>query len=215
MLRIGARLQGAPSGAIENRVRHWVFNSIVFYSLAAILAAAIIALGLSPDRWPLRPAAQSGRIVGSSIVLDGAALSAPAASPEQVFYVVWDGQGPRSLRIAVTPNRPLPTSADRGTRILLSREAAERLNNKAVVLEITYRPLPVLTAYELAVSLQGSGPTEWVVGRLGVEPDSLGRLRLQLPPQSEIDSLGLRVISDNVEWNYGAEIQEISLTPAP
>jgi hypothetical protein len=193
-------------------MRSFLFHPLVFYPLAALLAAAIIGVSLRPQSWPRPAEAQAGSVEGGAIVLEGEGLGAPAADPAQVIYVVRTvfGQA-KSLRIAVLPNQGDPGPADKGVRILLAPATAAQFAGRAASLEISVRPLPVTTASRLAASVQGAGPTVWTVQPLSPQEQVL---HYDLPAIDAPDAIGLRIESDNNDYNYGVEIVKIRIVPS-
>lgn len=192
-------------------MRNWFFHPLVFYPLVLILAAAVVLFSLRPLDWAKEPAPQAGEINEGVLVLRGEDFDAPSGSPDQEFNVRRTAFGQaQTLTIAVLPNMPPPTPAERGVRILLAPEAAALLDNKPVFVDVSYRPLPVNNAPQLAVSLQGISPAEWVIQPL---TEQAGVLRFELPAQFALEAIGLRAISTETDQNYGLEILEIRVTP--
>lgn len=193
------------------QMRHWIFHPLLFYPLVLIVAGGVILFSLRPLDWITEPRPQAGEIIEGAIVLRGDAFDAPDGSPDQVFNVNRNAFGQaQSLAIAVLPNMPAPTPAERGVRVLLTPETGAVLDNKPTTITIAYRPLPVNNATSLAVSLQGIGPAEWVIQPL---TEQAGVLRFDLPAQFALEAIGLRAISSETDQNYGVEILEIRATP--
>jgi hypothetical protein len=195
-------------------MRTWLFHPLVFYPLAILFAAGVIAFSLRPQSWPREPAAVAA--AGSddgALVFEGAAFDSPANGPEQYLTVIRDDWGKaQSLRIAQLPGQPLPTPADQGARLLLTAEQAALLEDRRVLVEVTYNPLPINAASALAVSLQGVGPAEWVQREAPPQP---GVLRFELPPQIAVNAIGLRALSDGEDQAYGLEIVRVRAAPLP
>jgi hypothetical protein len=189
----------------------FIMQPLVFYPLALLAAALIILFGIEPQRWPREPRPVSGIVQGQALVLGPPAFDAPSASPEQHLTVMRNFWGqPLSLRIAVLPNQPNPTPAERGVRILLRPDSAAMVTDKPVIAEVTYNPLNINAASGLAVSLQGIGPADWVIQEIAAQP---GTVRFTLPPQMAVDAIGLRAISSNTDQAYGVEITAVRLLP--
>ena len=183
----------------------------LFYPLAILLAAGIILFGLEPQRWPREPHAVSGVQQDQTLLLGAAAFDAPSPSPDQHLTVTRDFWGrPLALRIAVLPNQPEPTPAERGVRILLTPQSAELLQDRPIVVEVSYTPLNINAATGLAVSLQGIAGANWIIQDLAAQP---GVVRFELPAQLAVDAIGLRAISSNIDQAYGLEINSIRITP--
>lgn len=194
-------------------MRHWIFHPLVFYPLAALIAAAVIVISLRPQAWPHEPEPVTGEVVQGAIILEGEGLNSPDDSPGQNMTVVRDFWGrPEALRIAVLPGQPEPTPAEQGVRILLTPETAMMIDGPPVIVEVNYSPLAINAASGLAVSLQGIGPADWVIQPLLSEA---GVARFELPPGIAIDAIGLRAMSDGDDQAYGVEITRIRAIPQP
>jgi hypothetical protein len=193
-------------------MRHWFFHPLIFYPLATVAAVLLIAFSLQPQRWPREPAPVAAQAADSALVYAGRAFNSPASSPEQHMTVVRDFLGrPRALRIAVKPDQPAPRPAEQGVRILMAPQDAARIQNRPVAVEVTYTPSPVNAATGLAVSLQGAGAAAWVSQNIAPEPATV---RFTLPPQSAVNAIGLRALSNNNDQAYGLEITRIRVVPA-
>lgn len=193
-------------------MRHWIFHPLIFYPAILLIAAGVVILSLGPPAWPRDAAPQAGVMSEGALVLEGAAFTAPDKSPEQEMYVVRDLWGnAQALRIAVLPDQPPPTPAEQGVRVLLSPESAALLDDKPVVVEVTYRPVPVNAANGLAVSLQGIGPADWVIQPIAPEE---GTVRFELPATFAVNAIGLRAMSEGTDQAYGLEIVRIRAIPA-
>ncbi len=183
---------------------------LIFFPLAIIAAGLIVAFGLEPQRWARAAHPVNGVMDGRTLVLAGDAFDAPSASPDQhitVHRTFWGA--PKSFSIAVLPNQPPPTPAERGARLLLSPDAAAALQDRPVVVEVAYNPLNVNPATSLAVSLQGIAPADWVIQELPAQP---GVARFELPAQNAVNAIGLRAISENNDYAYGLEITAVRVT---
>jgi hypothetical protein len=192
-------------------MRSWIMHPLVFYPLAILLAALVIAISLEPQSWPRPPAPVSGERTGDSLVLERDAFNAPAVGPDQHVTVVRDFWGrPQTLRIAVEPNAPAPGPQDQGVRILLGRQAAAAIAERAVTVVVSYSPLPVNAASGLAIAVEGAGPPTWVTRQA---PPQTGALRFVLPPQTGANAIGLRAIASGEREAFGLEITRILVTP--
>jgi hypothetical protein len=193
-------------------MRTWLLHPLIFYPLAILFAAGLIALSLRPQSWPREPAAVEA-VIGDdgALVFEGEGFNSPANGPEQYLTVIRDTWGKaQSLRIAQLPNQPLPTAADQGARLMLTPEQAALIEDRPVVVEVTYNPLPINAASALAVSLQGVGPGEWVQREAPPQP---GVLRFELPPQIAVNAIGLRALSEGADQAYGLEIVRVRVLP--
>lgn len=189
----------------------FIMQPLIFYPLALVAAALIVLFGLQPQNWPREERPVAGQVEGQALVLGAAAFDAPSPSPEQHMTVIRDFWGrPLSLRIAVLPNQPAPTPAERGVRILLTPEASAQLQDRPVLVEVSYAPLAINAASGLAVSLQGIGPSDWVVHDIVAQP---GVVRFELPAQVGVDALGFRAMTANTDQAYGLEINSVRVVP--
>jgi hypothetical protein len=192
-------------------MRHWIFHPLIFYPLAILVAALLIGFSLQPQRWAREAGPVAAQQAEGALVYRGASFDSPDASPEQHMTVVRDFLGrPQALRIAVKPDQPAPTPAERGVRVLMTPEDAARIEARPVTMEITYTPSTVNAASGLAVSLQGSGPAEWVAQDIPPQPNTI---RFDLPAQAAVNAIGLRALSSNNDQAYGLEITRIRLIP--
>jgi hypothetical protein len=194
-------------------MRNWLFHPLVFYPLAALFAAFVLALSLKPQSWPREPAPVAGELTQGALVFRGLAFNSPAAGDEQNMFVERDFWGrATSLHIAQKAGQPPPTPAQQGVRILLTPEQAALIDNKPVTVEVSYNPIPVNVASGLAVSLRGGTPTSWVSQPAPPQPATL---RFELPAQGAVDAIGLRALSNNGDQAYGLEITRVRVTPHP
>lgn len=193
-------------------MRNWLFHPLIFYPLIAIFAALVVAVSIKPQSWPRAPAPVAGALSEGTLVLERAAFNSPAVGAEQEMMVTRDYWGRAlTLRIAQKPGQPAPTPAEQGARILLTPERAALIKDKPVTVEVSYLPLPVNAAAGLAVSIQGIGPAEWVSLPTPPQP---GTLRFALPPQFEVNAIGLRALSQLADQAYGLEITRIRIIPS-
>ncbi len=192
-------------------MRSWLFHPLLFYPLAALLAALVIVVGLKPQSWPREPAPVAAQAANGALVFEGEAFNSPSVGAEQEMFVERDFWGrAQSLHIAQKPGQPPPTPAEQGARILLTEEQAALLEDRPVTVEVSYNPLPVNAAAGLAVSMQGIGPADWVTQ---AAPPQQGTLRFELPPQMAVNAIGLRALADADDQAYGLEITRIRVTP--
>lgn len=206
-------LGGAARASYIGSMRNWLFHPLVFYPLAILFAAFVIAVSLKPQSWPREPAPVAGELSEGSIIFRGAGFNSPAVGAEQDMMVVRDFWGrPLAMRIAQKPGQPPPTPAEQGARILLTPEQAALIDDRPVTLEVSYNPLPVNVASGLSVSLQGIGPAEWVSQPAPPQPATL---RFELPAQFAVNGIGLRALSDGADQSYGLEITRVRVTPHP
>jgi hypothetical protein len=194
-------------------MRHWLFHPLVFYPLAALVAAFVVALSVRPQAWPRTPAPVAAERSGGMLVFQGRSFTSPAVGAEQEMTVARDFWGrAQSLHIAQKPGQPPPTPAEQGARLLLTPEDAALIADTPVTVEVSYNPLPINAATGLAVSLQGIGPAEWVIQAAPPQP---GVLRFELPAQFAVNAIGFRALSDSADQAYGLEITRVRITPHP
>ncbi len=192
-------------------MRHWLFHPLIFYPLAILAAALLIAISVKPQSWPREPAPAAAQHAEGALVYAGEAFDAPAPAPEQEMTVIRDWLGrARTLRIAVRPDAPEPTPEEQGVRILLTPDDAARMDNRPVTIEVSYVPSAVNTASGLAVSLRGAGPAQWVSRDIPPQPATI---RFRLPPHAGPNAIGLRALTPNDDQNYGLEITRIRVLP--
>lgn len=192
-------------------MRNWLFHPIIFYPLAILIAAAAIVISLRPQSWPREPAPIAAVEDGEWLVYQGEGFNTPDAGNEEMT-VVRDYFGrPLRLRVAQTMAQPLPQPEDEGARILLTPEDAARLNGKPVIVEVSYNPLPINAANQLAVSLRGAGGSApWITQDA---PPETATLRFTLPAQSQVNAIAIRPIANLNDMAYGLEITRIRVRP--
>ncbi|MEZ5958417.1 MAG: hypothetical protein R3C27_14530 [Hyphomonadaceae bacterium] len=193
-------------------MRHWLFHPIIFYPLAILLAAAAIVVSLRPQSWPHEPAAVSADRDGDWMVYERDRFNSPEAGP-QAITVIRDYWGrPLRLRVAQVADQPAPYGTDPGSQILLSAEDGAALSDKPLIIEVTYNPLPVNAATQLAVSLRSSdgGPSPWITLEA---PPQTATLRFTLPARSAVNAIGIRPVTQASDQAYGLEITRIRVQP--
>lgn len=192
-------------------MRLWLFHPLVFYPLAALIAALVIAISMQPLAWPRDAAPVTAARADAAWVLEGEALGSPAADARQNVTAHRGFWGrTRSLSVAQLPNQPPPGPQDLGVRILLAPDAAAALAGRRVIAEVSYVPLPINPASALALSLQAGETATWV--SQPIEPRA-GVARFELNAPAATHALGLRALSDGTDQAYGVEITRIVLLP--
>jgi hypothetical protein len=192
-------------------MRHWLFHPVIFYPLAALFAAFVIALSVQPQAWPRQPAPVAGVTTQGALLLEGAAFNSPDPGVGQHMRVARDFWGrPQALRIAQIPNQPAPLAAEHGVRVLLIPASAAALQGRPIAVEVSYNPLPINAASSLAVSLRGDAPAEWVSLQT---PPQAGTLRFEFPTHASATAIGLRALSSGTDQAYGIEITSIKISP--
>lgn len=186
-----------------------------FYPLLAIVAAALIFVSLGADAFDRDGAPQKGVREGDAFIYGPAAL-AGGVDPMNghLRHVVRDfGVSARAVRIGVQPGRGQPAPNATGALLQIDPADAAALAGRPVRVEITFRRISVTTAQGLATSLQNGGPVFWSGGPI---PQENGVMAFDLPaqPGGPLKGLGIWVISDKTDYNYGVEITRVMLKPA-
>jgi len=192
-------------------MRSWLFHPLVFYPLAIVFAVFVIAASVKPQSWPREPAPVAAVEQNGALVFQGAAFDSPANGPEQSIHIVRDFWGrAQTLRLAQLAGRPAPSAAERGTQLLLTEGQAAQLEGRPAHIQVSYNPLPINMASQLAVSLQGASGVRWVVHDLA--PES-GTLQFDVPAENGVTGVGLRAVSEADDQAYGLEITRVVVTP--
>jgi hypothetical protein len=194
----------------------FLFRSVIFYPLAALVAAGLILISLGPQPWaPRAPASQSGAPGQDGAVVFGpSALAGIDAGAHHIVFSPRNASGAAStLHIAVKKGAPLtPTPTERGARLMLNSETANRFGGQPVRVDVLIRPAPIASAPEIAVSWQGSEPvTIWSQAETGTEEKTLS---FTLPAATAPQAIGLYVINPSANEAFAVEIGEIHLSPA-
>ncbi len=195
-------------------MRHWLFHPLIFYPLALLIAAAAIVVSLRPQSWPREPAPMAAAQDSGWLVYQGDGFNTPAAGSEEMTVVRdWFGR-PLRLRVAQKPEQAVapPAPEETGTQLLISPEVSAAISDRPVVIEVSYNPLPVNAANQLAISLRSSdnGPSPWVTQ---TAPPETATLRFTLPARSSVNAIGIRPISNLGDMAYGLEITRIRIMP--
>jgi hypothetical protein len=195
-------------------MRHWLFHPLIFYPLAILIAAAAIVLSLRPQSWPREPAPMAAVLDGEWLVYQGEGFNAPAQGSEEMTVVRdWFGR-PLRLRIAQPLEQAVapPAPQDEGALLLISPEVSAAISDRPVTIEVSYNPLPVNAANQLAISLRSSdgGPSPWVTQ---TAPPETATLRFALPARTAVNAIGIRPISNLGDMAYGLEITRIRIMP--
>jgi hypothetical protein len=203
----GLKPSWRPAAKVAITVRRLLTIPWLFYPVAVIVAALLIAGGLRPE-WPAPhyPTIAASRL-GPTFVLHAEALANVQAGNEHYTYVDTDQQGvPIGVRIARRSDKL--TQATQGALLAFAPSDIAALTGKPCTLEIFYRPLQITTAASILVKWDGS-PNFVLVP---IEPRE-GVVRLQLPA-GDI-GVGLRITPENdlADYHYGVELVEVRITP--
>lgn len=194
-------------------IRH-LFHWWIFYPLAALVAVAVILVSLGPALLPTDPRPVGGRMVGTTLVIEGADLAHPAPSPETVFYVArnaaWAAQG---LRVAVRPGQGPARDDEAGLQILLAPEASVGLGPGPFRVEVRIAPVPVTTAPRLAIALDRGGAVEWRTVPVTAVTDVVAFDFPQADAGMLLTGIGIRPVAALEDYNYGVEIRSIRIIP--
>lgn len=185
-----------------------------FYPLLALVAAALIIVSLGADAFDRDGSPQRGQRDGEAFIY-GPAQLADGIDPTNghLRHVVRDfGVSPRAVRIGVEPGRGQPAPDSVGALFQIDPADAAAFAGKPVRVEITFRRISITTAQGLATSLQNGGPAFWSGGPL---PAENGVMAFDLPALDGAPpkGLGIWVISDKSDYNYGVEITRVSMKP--
>ena len=192
-------------------MRIWLFHPLIFYPLVLIAAAAVILISLQPQNWPRPAEAVAGQIEGQTLVLQGEAFNAPTDPANQDITVVRDALGhAQSLRLATLADLGPPSPNEPGVVIELAPDASAYLAGKRLAVEISYRPLPVNAAPELAIGLAGRPTMDWVTRPI---PPLSNNVRYELPAQPTVTGIALRPLLAGPSMTFGVEIVSIRITP--
>jgi hypothetical protein len=186
-----------------------------FYPLVVLIAAGLIVSSLGAEAVPRNPQPQAAARDGAALVYGPHALARGArVDDDQLLYVVRDfGVSARAVRFAVRPNTAAPGANDAGAQILLDPQDTTALVGTLVDVELQVRRFSITAAGGIAVSLQNGGPVTWATAPF---PPSSGPVtaRARAPALPAPTALGLRMLSDRTDYNYGAEITRVTIRPA-
>lgn len=183
-----------------------------FYPLILAMAAGLVALSFGGEAFTQDARAQSAARDGTALVYGPRQLARGARlDGAHVRYVVRDfGVRARAVRFAVKPNTPAPVAGDGGIALLLVPAETAPLAGRPVRAELAYRRFSITAAGALALRLD-EGP--WVTVPL---PALSGPVAVDLPaPARAPRTLGIRLISEQTDMNYGAEFTRIALRAVP
>ncbi len=186
-----------------------------FYPLIVLAAGGLISASLGGDAFdraatPQHAASRSGAelVYGPHELARGTRVDA-----DHVRYVVRDfGVSARAVRFAVKPDRPAPGPDTKGVTLLLDQAETAPLAGKPVRVVLLLRRFTVTAAGGIAISLQNGGPVTWVTASL---PAESGEVTIDLPALAGAapTALGVWLLSDRSDFNYGTEFSRITLKP--
>lgn len=185
-----------------------------FYPLLLAVAAVLIVASLGFDVFAHGGGAQKAQRDGAAYVFNAGALAdGIEPSDGHLFHVTRDlGVSARAVRIGVRPGLGAPTSTGGGAVLLFDATDASAFAGKALHVELNIKRISATTAASLAVSAQNGTATTWATTAI---PAENGVMRFDLPASAgpPPKGLGLWVISDKMDYNYGIEISRIAVTP--
>jgi len=185
-----------------------------FYPLLLAIAAALIMASFGLDMFAQGGSPQKAQRDGASYVFNAGAL-ADGIEPSNghLFHVTRDlGVSARAVRIGVRPGAGAPGPMSAGAVLLFDRADASAFAGKALHVELNIKRISVTTAASLALSIQNGEPASWASVAI---PADNGVMAFDLPASTgpAPRGLGLWVISDKTDYNYGVEISRIAVTP--
>lgn len=183
-----------------------------FYPLIVAVAVALIALSLGGGTFVQAARPQAASRDGAALVFDPQALAlGTQVDRSHVRYIARDyGVTVRAVRFAVRPNTPPPATGDAAIDVLLQPAQTTALVGRPVRVELAYRRFSISAAGAVALRLD-NGP--WTIVAL---PPQTGPVAVDLPaPEKAPERLGIRLISDQNDMNYGAEFRRIALRSLP
>jgi hypothetical protein len=188
-----------------------MFRDWIFYPLVALAAAGLAMASFGPYPFRPAPAAQAGGRQDGALVFTSDAL-ARAAPGAGVTSVIYNGWTPFALRIA-TPagGTDAPAELAQVTRLQITAEAAAPINGKAIVVEVLARPVPLATAPELLIGIEGEGSVRWARTPIGSEP---ALITVKFPGSLEaVRAIALYPVNPSKDRVLGVEIGEIRVRP--
>ncbi len=186
-----------------------------FYPLLLAVASALILASLGFDPFVHGGTPRKAERDGAAYVFNAGAL-AGALDPAEghLRHVTRDlGVSARSVRVGVRPGAGAPTPTSTGAILLMDPADAAALAGRPLHVEVSIRRINVTTAAGLAVSAQNGAATTWITAPI---PAENGVLTFDLPASagSTLKGLGLWVVNDKTDYNYGVEITRIAVAPA-
>lgn len=186
-----------------------------FYPLLFAVAAALILASLGFEAFARGGAPQKAERDGKTFVYTAGALAGGIdASKGHLRHVTRDmGVSARAVRIGVRPGLGAPTPSSTGATLLFDHADAAALSGKAIHVEVSVRRISVTTAAALAVSIRNGASATWATSAI---PMDNGVMAFDLPASAgpPPKGLGLWLVSDKTDYNYGVEISRIAITPA-
>ena len=202
---------------VERGVQHRIMGATDWWFYPLIIAAALVLVALSfgIEDWSAAAAPQHAARQGAALTYGPHELArGTRLDADHVRYIVRDyGVSARAVRIAVKPGRPAPAPGDTGVQLLLDPAETAGLAGKPVRVELEVRRFTITAAGGIALSLQNGGPATWVAKPM---PTGNAVLVVDLPALAGAPptALGLRMLSDKTDFNYGTEIARVTLKPA-
>jgi hypothetical protein len=185
-----------------------------FYPLLLAVACVLVLASLGFDVFVRGGQPQRAARAGGAFVFDAGALAGGInVEAGHLRHVTRDlGVSARAVRVGVRPGQGAPTPTSTGAVLLLDPADAAAFAGKALRVEMRIKRISVTTAASVAVSVQHGAPTTWVTAPI---PAENGVMTFDLPASAATPprGLGIWLISDKTDYNYGVEISRVSITP--
>jgi hypothetical protein len=185
-----------------------------FYPLLMAVAAALILASLGFDAFVRGGEPQKAARDGGAYVFGAGALAGGIdVAAGHLRHVTRDlGVNARAVRVGVRPGLGAPTPTSAGAVLLFDPADAAALAGRPLRVELRIKRINATTAQSLAVSIQNGGAATWVTAAI---PAENGVMTFDLPASAGAQprGLGLWLISDKTDYNYGVEISRIAISP--
>lgn len=185
-----------------------------FYPLILVVAVALVLVSLGGDIFDRSASPQPAAREAAAFVYGADALADGIKTADgHMLHALRDfGVSTRAVRIGVRPGMGGPSPATRGALLLMTPADAALLAGRPVHVEVSFKRINVTTAAGLAASLQSDGPVVWSIA---TTPSENGVIAFDLPASAgPLKGLGLWVMSDKADYNYGLEISRVVVSPA-
>ncbi|KAF0177767.1 MAG: hypothetical protein IV086_11805 [Hyphomonadaceae bacterium] len=186
-----------------------------FYPLLLAVAAALITASLGFAPFVRGGAPQKAERDGATYVFNAGALAGGIDPADgHLRHVTRDlGVSARAVRVGVRPGVGAPGPNSAGAVLMIDPADAAALTGRPLHVEVSIKRINVTTATSLAVSMQNGAATTWVSAAI---PAENGVMAFDLPASAGplAKGLGLWLVNDKTDYNYGVEITRIAITPA-
>ena len=186
-----------------------MFRDWIFYPLVALAALGLTLVSFGPYPFRPSPEAQAGVRQEGALVFtpDALARTSPGAAATSVIYNGWS---PFALRVATAAGGTSPTDdISKVAHLQISAAAAAPLSGRPLVVEILARPIPLATAPELLVGVEGADGARWAKTAIGGEP---ALVTLKFPASAApVTAIALYPVNPSKDRTLGVEIGEIRI----